>query len=141
MHDSPGCGAILVVIDGCRPDGIQQAATPNIDALDARGAYTCAAQSVGPSSTLPCHTSMFRGVTPERHGITTNTDHGGHGKTHGTGMPEDLTIPWIAAGANIGHPGEIREPVRIFDTAPTLARVLELPLSEDWEGQPISQIF
>ena len=269
MHDSPGCGAILVVIDGCRPDGIQQAATPNIDTLIARGAYTFAAQSVVPSSTLPCHTSMFRGVTPERHGITTNTwipmvrpvpsivetahamnrktafvynweplrdlaalgsldfsyfrenledpegdltmariagqhvaaeqpdfcfvylgvvdiaghrhgwmsaayieqigiadraigillqqledatlmdryfilvqsDHGGHGKTHGTGMPEDLTIPWIAAGANIGHPGEIREPVRIFDTAPTLARVLELPLSEDWEGQPISQIF
>jgi hypothetical protein len=26
-----------------------------------------------PSVTLPCHTSMFRGVTPERHGITTNT--------------------------------------------------------------------
>ena len=26
-----------------------------------------------PSATLPCHTSMFRGVTPERHGITTNT--------------------------------------------------------------------
>ena len=73
MHDSSSCGAILVVIDGCRPDGIQQADTPNIDTLIARGAYTFNAQSVVPSATLPCHTSMFRGVTPSRHGITTNT--------------------------------------------------------------------
>ena len=73
MSDPPTCGAILVVIDGCRPDGIQQADTPNIDSLTARGAYTFNAQSVVPSSTLPCHTSMFRGVTPARHGITTNT--------------------------------------------------------------------
>ena len=67
------CGTILIVIDGCRPDGIQQAETPAIDSLMARGAWTLNAQSVVPSSTLPCHTSMFRGVTPSRHGITTNT--------------------------------------------------------------------
>ena len=73
MQNSSGYGTILIVIDGCRPDGIQQANTPNIDTLLARGAYTFNAQSVVPSSTLPCHTSMFRGVTPSRHGITTNT--------------------------------------------------------------------
>ena len=64
MQNSSSYGTILIVIDGCRPDGIQQANTPNIDTLIARGAYTFNAQSVVPSSTLPCHTSMFRGVTP-----------------------------------------------------------------------------
>jgi predicted AlkP superfamily pyrophosphatase or phosphodiesterase len=269
MQNSSDYGAILIVLDGCRPDGIQQANTPNIDTLIERGAYTFNAQSVMPSSTLPCHTSMFRGVTPSRHGITTNTwmpmvrpvpsivevahtakrgtaffynweqlrdlaspgsldfsyyrhystgpavdieiaevaathitdaqpdfcfvyfgmvdivghqhgwmspeylaeieasdravgivleglksanlldryfillqsDHGGHGKSHGTDMPEDLTIPWIAAGPNVKEMGEIDQPVRIFDTAPTLAHALSLPMAEEWEGQPITSIF
>src|SRR5262249_14885092 len=38
----------------------------------ARGAHTLRAQTVMPSVTLPCHTSMFRSVMPERHGITDN---------------------------------------------------------------------
>ena len=77
----------------------------------------------------------------DRYFILVQSDHGGHDKTHGTDMPEDLTIPWIAAGAKVGQRGEIQGPVRIFDTAPTLARVLDLQLSADWEGKPITQIF
>jgi arylsulfatase A-like enzyme len=73
--------------------------------------------------------------------ILVQSDHGGHGKSHGTDLPEDLTIPWIAAGPKIKQLGEIEGPVRIFDTAPTLAHVLDLPMSEEWEGQPILQIF
>jgi predicted AlkP superfamily pyrophosphatase or phosphodiesterase len=64
---------LLFSIDGMRPDGMQQAATPTIDRLIADGALTLSAQTVLPSITLPCHTSMFRGVPPERHGITSNT--------------------------------------------------------------------
>ena len=64
---------VLFSIDGLRADGLQQAVTPHIGQLIKAGAHTYAARSVMPSVTLPCHTSMFRGVTPERHGITTNT--------------------------------------------------------------------
>ena len=64
---------VLFVLDGLRPDGLQQADTPNIGSVFADGAFTMEARTVMPSATLPCHTSMFRGVTPERHGITTNT--------------------------------------------------------------------
>jgi predicted AlkP superfamily pyrophosphatase or phosphodiesterase len=63
---------LLVSIDGMRPDGLQQAHTPTIDALIARGSHTLVAQTVMPSVTLPAHTSMFRSVLPERHGITDN---------------------------------------------------------------------
>ena len=64
---------VLFVVDGLRPDGLKEAATPQIDALRNRSIHTGAARTVMPSSTLPCHTSMFRSVPPERHGITTNT--------------------------------------------------------------------
>ena len=46
---------------------------PNLSALYARGASTLRARSVMPSITLPCHTSIFHSVPPQRHGVTTNT--------------------------------------------------------------------
>lgn len=64
---------VLFLIDGMRPDGLQQANTPKMDRLIASGAHTFTGRTVMPSATLPCHTSLFLGVTPERHGITTNT--------------------------------------------------------------------
>ena len=62
----------LFLIDGLRPDALQQAETPIIDKLVASGASTFNARTVMPSVTLPCITSLFLGVPPERHGITTN---------------------------------------------------------------------
>ena len=64
--------SVLFVIDGMRSDGLQEADTPTLDRLIASGAHTLDAQTVMPSSTLPCHASLFLGVGPERHGITTN---------------------------------------------------------------------
>ena len=72
---------ILFVLDGLRPDGLQQAPTPHVDCLISQGASTYTARTVMPSSTLPCHTSMFRGVTPQRHGIT-HQHLGAPSKTH-----------------------------------------------------------
>ena len=63
---------VLFSIDGMRPDGLEQANTPNVDRLRAKGASTLTARTVMPSVTLPCHMSLFHGVTPARHGITTN---------------------------------------------------------------------
>ena len=64
---------VLISIDGLRPDALQKANTPHIDGIYGNGAATYEARTVMPASTLPCHTSMFRGVIPERHGITMNT--------------------------------------------------------------------
>ena len=63
---------ILVSIDGMRPDGVMQCGNPFVEELMKNGSYTLNARTVFPSVTLPCHTSMFHSVTPERHGITTN---------------------------------------------------------------------
>jgi len=46
---------------------------PVLHRLMAEGASTLSARTVMPSVSLPCHTSMIRGVDVARHGITTNT--------------------------------------------------------------------
>lgn len=63
---------ILVVLDGCRPDALLQAQTPTVDILWRNGAYTWSARTVVPSWTLPTHMSMFRGVSPQKHGVQDN---------------------------------------------------------------------
>ena len=61
-----------IIIDGCRPDGLAQANTPHLDSLWGHGAYSWTAQSVMPTISLPCHSSMFRSVLPGKHGIYDN---------------------------------------------------------------------
>lgn len=63
---------ILISIDGMRPDGLTACGHPFVQELCAAGSYSLQASSVFPSVTLPCHTSMFYGVPPQRHGIVTN---------------------------------------------------------------------
>ena len=64
---------VFILIDGLRPDAIDLADCPRLRGLRARGAATMRAASVMPSVTLPCHTSIFHSVPPQRHGVTTNT--------------------------------------------------------------------
>jgi arylsulfatase A-like enzyme len=69
------------------------------------------------------------------------SDHGGHDRSHGTEMPEDMTIPWVMNGPGIKHGFEITESVRIFDAAPTLAALAGLPSGKHWEGRVVSEAF
>lgn len=64
---------ILISIDGMRPDGFLNCNNPFIHEMMKRGSYTLEGSSMIPSVTLPCHMSIFHSVTPERHGMTTNT--------------------------------------------------------------------
>jgi predicted AlkP superfamily pyrophosphatase or phosphodiesterase len=66
---------LLILIDGMRPDGLMAARAPVMQQLVRGGASTLAARTIMPSSTLPCHSSLFYGVSPQRHGITNNTWH------------------------------------------------------------------
>jgi predicted AlkP superfamily pyrophosphatase or phosphodiesterase len=64
---------MLCSIDGMRPDALQAARAPVMHRLIREGAVCWRARTVMPSCTLPCHTSMLRGVPTERHGVTSNT--------------------------------------------------------------------
>lgn len=63
---------VLILVDGMRPDGIEQCKNPYLVDLKNNSTYCFHATTVMPSVTLPCHTSLFTSVDPERHGILTN---------------------------------------------------------------------
>ncbi len=63
---------VFFMLDGCRPDALLQACPPNVLRLMRDGAATLQAQTVMPSVTLPCHTSIFRSQRPEDHGVVSN---------------------------------------------------------------------
>jgi arylsulfatase A-like enzyme len=64
--------AVLISIDGCRPDVLLRAKTPNLRKLIESGSYSFWAKTVPVAVTLPSHASMLTGVLPEKHGITFN---------------------------------------------------------------------
>ncbi|GAB4431248.1 MAG: hypothetical protein Kow0031_12360 [Anaerolineae bacterium] len=256
---------VLISIDGLRPDALTTANCPHLTAFQTRGSFTLTASAVLPTITLPCHTSIFHSVPPQRHGILTNTftpmarplpglfdvaaaaglrcaaflgweplrdlsrlgsltlsiclntaetdlttderitaeaarhlsggmydlafvyfgtvdtaghnhgwmspqylaqleqvdrhfglllsalpddahvlvqsDHGGHERTHGTDLPEDMTIPWFIAGPHIKQNHPIAVPVSLLDTAPTLARLLGIAPHPQWEGLCVEEVF
>ncbi len=74
---------VLISIDGLRPDALEQADTPVLDALRAAGAYSPVAQAVLPTVTLVNHASMLGGMSPEKHGIYWNVDDPALGKVNG----------------------------------------------------------
>jgi hypothetical protein len=65
--------AILVSIDGLRPDAIEAFGATTLQRLIREGSYTLAASTITPSKTLPSHTSMLTGQPPERHNVLWNT--------------------------------------------------------------------
>ncbi len=62
-------------------------------------------------------------------------DHGGHGRTHGSADPRDVTIPWVAWGAVA--PGPLQRAVVTYDTAATVVAALGLAVPADWQGTPV----
>ncbi len=64
---------VLFLVDGMRPDGLLAADTPFLDEMKAAALYTYQARSVFPTTTLPCHISLFHSIPPEAHGVRDNT--------------------------------------------------------------------
>jgi len=66
--------ALIISVDGLRPDMLLRANTPNMHALFASGCFSFWARTTEMSVTLPSHTSMLTGVVPDKHGIKFNDD-------------------------------------------------------------------
>ena len=252
---------ILISIDGMRPDGLKACGNPYLSELEKICSYTFEGRSVNPSVTFPCHFSMTHSVSPQRHGILTNTyvpqvrpvqgifekiramggvsamfygweplrdialpgtlkfahyinaymqesgdtvltdhaeklireykpdfvflymvetdekgghdngwmsqeylrrisiaidnakrmienfgdeytviimaDHGGHDRTHGTELPEDMTIPLFFCGLDF-IPGETISDASLLDIAPTIAEIMGFAGDSDWEGKSLT---
>ncbi len=83
----PTASRVLIIsFDGMRPDAIEAAPMPNLQALMNIGAYSLLAQTILPSSTLPAHASMLGGMCPAKHGVTWNDYLPGYGYALGTDL-------------------------------------------------------
>ncbi len=252
---------LLISIDGMRPDGLEACGNPYVKELQTLCYYTYSARSMEPSVTFPCHFSMAHSVTPQRHGILTNTyvpqvrpvkgifekveaaggvcamfygweplrdiclpgslkfatyinaymkessdtaltdacerimtehkpdlvflymvetdekgghdngwmsdtylrristaidnvkrmiekfgdeysvivmaDHGGHDRSHGTVMPEDMTIPLFFFGKDFPKGEVIEDDISLLEIAPTIAKLLGVSPDPAWEGKSL----
>lgn len=72
--------------------------------------------------------------------IIITADHGGHDTTHGSTLPEDMIIPWIASGPGV-QPKVLNTQVHTYDTAATAAFMLGLPIPPEWDGVPVYEAF
>jgi arylsulfatase A-like enzyme len=72
--------------------------------------------------------------------IIVTADHGGHGMTHGSSLPEDMTIPWVISGPGV-RPMVITNPINTTDTAATAAWALGLSIPPEWDGISVYEAF
>lgn len=66
--------ALIISIDGCRPDVLLRANAPRIRDMVDHGSFTFWARSTAVCLTLPTHVSMLTGALPEQHAILWNGD-------------------------------------------------------------------
>jgi predicted AlkP superfamily pyrophosphatase or phosphodiesterase len=71
-NDAKAKYVIIITIDGLRPDAITEGNVPHIQSLIKKGSCSLEAKTVIPARTLPAHTSLLTGLTPERHGMKIN---------------------------------------------------------------------
>lgn len=72
------------------------------------------------------------GAASEEYHTLVTADHGGHGRSHGVNCPEDMTIPMFFWGKPFKGGKEMGD-LSLLDLAPTIASILGLAPSREWE--------
>lgn len=79
--------------------------------------------------------AQLSAALPE-YNIIVTADHGGHGRSHGTEEPEDMTIPLLLFGEAFTSGSQL-ENARIIDIAPTITKLFGIQPDPDWDGQAL----
>jgi predicted AlkP superfamily pyrophosphatase or phosphodiesterase len=69
--------------------------------------------------------------------VIATADHGGTGGGHGHGSASEMSIPWIAVGAEVPVTGHLVGSVVQYDTASTVAALLGLAQPANWDGKSV----
>lgn len=73
---------LVIGIDGCRSDALQQAITPHLDSLIATGLFTYDAWHLGITVSGPSWSTIMTGVWWNKHGVTSNAYTGSNFNTY-----------------------------------------------------------
>lgn len=71
---------------------------------------------------------------PDDYTVIITADHGGHERSHGSELPEDMTTPIVILSKDRHFD---LSSARIKDIAPTVVDLLEIAPDEDWEGKSL----
>jgi len=82
-----------------------------------------------------CIQEVLTGLS-EKYTVIVTADHGGHDRTHGDDIPEDMTIPVTIHGPDFPS-GRQLERCDIRDLAPTIVELMGLEPDEEWEGESV----
>ncbi|MFM7322191.1 MAG: alkaline phosphatase family protein [Armatimonadota bacterium] len=85
--------------------------------------------------------AVHRAGIAEHTVVIVSADHGGHKKTHGSLLADDMTIPWWTWGATVRRGTELRGPVATYDTAATALWLLGVPVPSHFDGQPVREAY
>ena len=69
----------------------------------------------------------------DKYSIVIMADHGGHERSHGSSVPEDMTVPFFFYGEDF-QAGEILKPVSLLEIAPTIVKIMGIEPDDDWDG-------
>lgn len=72
----------------------------------------------------------------DEYAIIITADHGGHDRTHGTAMDEDMLIPNLYIGKDF-EAGKQFQGGSILDIAPTIAKIIGIDPAPEWEGKSV----
>lgn len=73
---------------------------------------------------------------PEDYTVFITADHGGHDRSHGTDMKEDMIIPLLVTGKSF-KAGHVFENANIIDIAPTVTKIFGIEPDDEWEGKSL----
>ena len=73
----------------------------------------------------------------DEYSVIIMADHGGHDRSHGTDMPEDMIVPLFFYGKEFASGKLIEGDVSLLDIAPTIVKILGIDSDPDWEGSAV----
>ena len=69
------------------------------------------------------------------------SDHGGIEKGHGGKSLMEIEVPWVMTGPGVIKGKEVKEPIIVYDLAPTVAWALGINPDDVWRGKAITSFF
>ena len=72
----------------------------------------------------------------DEYSVIIMADHGGHDRSHGSTLDEDMTIPFFFYGPRFAR-GKAVEGLSLLDIAPTVAHLMGLEPEKEWEGRSV----
>lgn len=140
------CDEVVDLADGflrSSPTGLAFVHFPDPDGAGHHHGWMSPGYAAAVAHADHCLARVLADLTARPHGpnrvlLIVTADHGGHLRSHGSGLDSDRQIPWMAWGGAAAQ-ATIARPLTTMDTAATALTALGLPLTPTMQGRPVTE--